>query len=109
MLSTKDDMVLFRQKRLAGRLLAHALCPPWIRMQTVEFLRTLDDFRSYLNYPNLHLPATTNSLESAGKLIRKATGTARTSESVMLRATAFLRLKKSIACNGAKVSTKIPE
>ena len=108
-LATRDDTILSRQKRLAERLLAHPLCPPWIRMQTVEFLRTLGDFRSYLTYPELHLPATTNSLESAGRIIRKATSTARTPESALLRATAFLRLKKSIVCNGAKVSTKLPE
>lgn len=109
LLATRDGAVLSRQKRLARRLLAHPLCPPWIRMQTVEFLRTLDDFRSYLNHPELHLPATTNALESAGRLIRKATSTARTPESALLRATAFLRLKRTIACNGANVSTELPE
>ena len=106
LLTTTDDTVMRTQKLKAQRLLSHSLCPPWIRKQTVEFLRTLDDFRAYLNHPSLNLPTTTNSIESTGKLIRKATSTARTPQSVLLRATAFLRLRKSITCNG-KFSTKL--
>lgn len=106
-LITTTDAVMKRKRILkAQRLLAHPLCPPWIRKQTIEFLRTLDDFRAYLIYPELNLPATTNAIESAGKIIRKATSTARTPQSVLLRATTFLRLRKSITCNG-KSSTKL--
>ncbi len=108
LLTTTEDTMLRTQKLKAQRLLSHPLCPPWIRKQTIEFLRTLDDFCAYLLHPQLNLPATTNSIESAGRLIRKATGTARTPQSVLLRATAFLRLKKSIVCNG-KSSTKLTE
>jgi len=106
LLTTTDDKIVHRQKRNAQRLLAHPLCPPWIRKQTIEFLRTLDDFRGYIRYPSFNLPTTTNAVESTGKLIRRATGTARTPQSVLLRATAFLRLKKYIICNG-KFSTKL--
>jgi len=108
LLTTTDDVRMHQQKLKAQRLLLHPLCPPWIRKQTIEFLRALDDFRAYLRYPELNLPATTNSIESAGKLIRRATSTARTPQSVLLRAAAFLRLKKSITCNG-KSSTKLTE
>ena len=108
LLTTTDAVMKRKQTFKAQRLLSHPLCPPWIRKQTIEFLRTLDDFRAYLLYPSLNLPATTNAVESAGKLIRKATSTARTPESVLLRATAFLRLRKSITCNG-KSSTKLTE
>ena len=106
LLTTTDDRFLLHQVIKAKRLIRHPLCPPWIRIQTVEFLRTLNDFRAYLIYPELNLPTTTNSIESSGKLIRKATGTARTPRSVLLRATVFLRLKKLITCNG-KLSTKL--
>lgn len=105
LLATTDDVMKRKHIIKAQRLLSHPLCPPWIRKQTIEFLRTLDDFRAYLIYPELNLPATTNAIESTGKIIRKATGTARTPQSVLLRATTFLRLRKSIACNG-KLSTK---
>lgn len=109
-LLTTTDTVMKRKHILkAQRLLSHPLCPPWIRKQTVEFLRTLDDFRAYLVYPELNLPATTNTIESAGKIIRKATSTAKTPQSVLLRATAFLRLKKFITCNGKKFSTDLTE
>lgn len=106
LLTTTDAVMKRKQTLKAQRLLSHPLCPPWIRKQTIEFLRTLDDFRAYLIYPELNLPATTNAIESSGKIIRKATSTARTPRSVLLRATAFLRLRKSITCNG-KLSTKI--
>jgi hypothetical protein len=108
LLTTTDERMKRRHILKAQRLLSHPLCPPWIRKQTIEFLRTLDDFRAYLIYPELNLPATTNAIESTGKIIRKATGTARTPQSVLLRATTFLRLRKSIACNG-KLSTKLTE
>ena len=106
LLATTDATMKRQQIRKAQRLISHPLCPPWIRIQTVEFFRTLDDFRAYLIYPELNLPTTTNSIESGGKIIRKATSTARTPQSVLLRATSFLRLRKSITCND-KSSTKI--
>jgi hypothetical protein len=106
LLTDSHGGTLKKQTLKARRLISHPLCPPWIRIQTVEFLRILADFRAYLIYPELNLPTTTNSIESSGKIIRKATSTARTPKSVLLRATAFLRLKKSIACNG-KSSTKL--
>lgn len=106
LLITTDAVMKRKYLLKAQRLLLHPLCPPWIRKQMIEFLRTLDDFRAYLIYPGLNLPATTNAIESTGKLIRKATSTARTPQSVLLRATTFLRLRESIACNG-KFSTKL--
>jgi len=108
LLTTPSGVSLKKQTLKARRLISHPLCPPWIRIQTVEFLRTLDDFRAYLIHPSLNLPVTTNSIESTGKLVRKATSTARTPQSVLLRATAFLRIKQSITCNG-KASTKLTE
>ena len=106
LLTTTDNEILSHQITKARRLIRHPLCPPWIRIQTVEFLRTLNDFRAYLIYPKLNLPTTTNAIESSGKLIRKATSTARTPQSILLRATVFLRFKKLITCNG-KSSTKL--
>jgi len=106
LLTTSDNVALRKQTLKARRLISHPLCPPWIRIQTVEFLRTLDDFRAYLLHPELNLPTTNNSIESSGKIVRKATSTARTPQSVLLRATAFLRLRKFITCNG-KFSTKL--
>lgn len=75
-------------------------CPAYVRKHTKELLLREEDFRTYLTYPDLNLPTTTNAMESSGKLVRKATRTARTPESLLLRATAFLRLKRFVKCNG---------
>jgi len=107
LLSSRKTNVLTNARRTIRILVKYPLCPPYIRKQALEFLEREQDFRTYLRYPKFHLPATTSAMESAGKLIRQATGTARTPESVLLRATAFLRLRKSITCNG-KSSTKLP-
>lgn len=75
-------------------------CPAYVRKHVIEFFEREDDFRAYLTHPELNLPTTTSAMESTGRLVRKATRTARTPESLRLRATAFLRLKQSVVCNG---------
>jgi len=75
-------------------------CPSYVRKHVLEFFEREQDFRSYLTYPHLHLPTTTSAMESTGRLVRKATRTARTPESLRLRAVSFLRLKQYMACNG---------
>lgn len=87
-------------RRTLSRYATDPSCPAYVRKHVMEFLEREDDFRTYVHHPALDLPTTTNAVESAGRLVRKATRTARTPESVLLRATALLRLKKSIACNG---------
>ena len=106
-LSSRNADVLAQTRKTILTLVRHPLCPPYIRKQSLEFLERERNFRTYLHYPKLNLPTTTSALESAGKLIRRATSTARTPQSVLLRATTFLRLRKSITCNG-KSSTKLP-
>ena len=75
-------------------------CPPYVRKHILEFLEREHDFCAYLMHPHLNLPTTTSAMESTGRLIRKATRTARTPESLRLRAIAYLRLKQSVICNG---------
>lgn len=75
-------------------------CPAYIRKHAKELLLREEDFRSYIAHPELDLPTTTNAMESSGKLVRSATRTARTPKSLLLRGTAFLRLKRSVTCNG---------
>lgn len=76
-------------------------CPAYARKRIMELLWREEDFRAYIAHPRLGLPATTNAMESTGRLVRKATRTARTPDSLLLRATAFLRLKQSVTCNGS--------
>lgn len=87
-------------KRTLAQYIAHPVCPAYVRRHILEFLEHEEDFRAHLTHPTLNLPKTTNAMESLGKLVRKATRTARTPVSLRLRAVAFLRLKKSMICNG---------
>lgn len=82
------------------KLMSDPVCPAYIRKHVDEFLEREDDFRAYLNCPELRLPKTTNSVESTVHMVRGATRTARTPESLLLRTIAFMRLKKFVVCNG---------
>ena len=106
LLCSRNADTLARVRKTMEKLINRPTCPTYVRKQALEFLEREQDFRTYLRYPKLNLPTTTNSIESTGRMIRKATSTARTPESVLLRATVFLRLKKSITCN-SKSSTKL--
>ena len=99
-LSSQSTHALVQARKTIRRLISRPTCPPYIRKQTLEFLEREQDFRTYLQYPKLGLPTTTNAIESTGQMMRRATRTARTSKSLLLRATAFLRLKKFVVCNG---------
>ncbi len=78
-------------------------CPKSMQMAASEFLRALAEFRAYLHHKDFHLPTTTGSVETMGKLIRKRTGTIRTAKSLKLWATALVRLKSPITCNGKNI------
>ena len=75
------------------------------RIQTTvrEFLKTLPFYRSYLKHPELGLPTTTNSVESMCRLLREMLRSSRAGSnpaSVLLWATAFIRLRPQVTCNG---------
>lgn len=106
LLRSRNVAALAHARGTMKMLIAQPTCPTYVRKQALEFLERGQDFRTYLRHPKLNLPTTTNSIESMGRMIRKATSTARTPRSVLLRATVFLRLNKSITCNG-KFSTKL--
>lgn len=68
------------------------------------FIKHYQDYRTYLHHPKLNLPTTSNSAESLISGLRnlyyKAHGF-RTIESLKLWTHAFLKYKKTIACNGS--------
>ncbi|KKT98811.1 MAG: hypothetical protein UW98_C0002G0019 [Parcubacteria group bacterium GW2011_GWC2_45_15] len=68
-------------------LLAKNNCPRRLGAIAREFLRRLDQFRSYRNYPSLRLPNTTNSVESFNP------------KSLLLRTKVLIRMRKTITCN----------
>lgn len=87
------------------RLARRSDCPRSMQMTAAEFLRSLPEFRAYLSHRNLHLPTTTGSVETMCKLIRKRVGNVRTAKALKLWATALVRLKSPITCNGKELST----
>lgn len=99
-LNSQSIYALAQARKTIRRLVGRSTCPPYIRKQALEFLEREQDFRTYLQYPKFNLPTTTNAVESTGQMMRRATRTARTPQSLILRATAFLRLKKYVICNG---------
>ena len=79
------------------------------RIQTTvrEFLKCLQYYRSYLAHPHLGLPHTTNSMESMGRLLREMFRSSRAGSNpaaVLLWATAFIRMRSQIKCNGHQIN-----
>ncbi|OGY92878.1 MAG: hypothetical protein A3B31_01935 [Candidatus Komeilibacteria bacterium RIFCSPLOWO2_01_FULL_53_11] len=79
-------------------VLAKNDCPRRLGMIGREFLRRLDQFRAYQNYPNFRLPTTINSIESFNKIIRSRCRHLRTPASLLLRIKVLIRMRKTITC-----------
>jgi transposase-like protein len=97
LLAVKRTKILKEQLQ---KLISRFDCPRKLQSIIYEFLRDLDDFRSYAKYPHLNLPITNNTVESMNKLIRKQCAYLMTPESLILWATAFIRMRPNIKCNG---------
>lgn len=101
-----------RLSRTLERLerLSHADCGTQ-RIQTTvrEFLNRLQFYRSCLTHPPLGLPRTTNSVESMCRLLRELFRSSRAGSnpaSVLLWATALIRLRPNVTCNGHSFNRK---
>lgn len=73
-------------------------CPRAMRMVVRDFLRRLSEFRSYLNYPKLNLPTTTNVMESINSYIGRIAKTTNTPKSWHKWAIACIRFKSKFTC-----------
>lgn len=100
MLTDEPKQARDRARQALSKHITDPTCPAYVRKHVIEFLEREPDFRAYLKHPELHLPTTTSAMEFSGRITRKATRTARTPESLRLRAIAFLRLKQFVVCNG---------
>ena len=68
-----------------------------------EFLNGTSYYRSYATHPALGLPRTTNTVESMCRLLREMLRSSRAGSnpaSVLLWATALIRLRPKVICNG---------
>jgi hypothetical protein len=80
-----------------------------IQMTVRAFLRDLEFYRSYRQYPQLGLPRTTNTVESMGRLLREMFRRHRAGSnpaSTLRWATAFIRIRPTVACNSYPINRK---
>ena len=105
-LATKDYRRLMELCREITSLCDHPNCTKGLRRVAGHFVRRQLQYRTYLLHPELDLPTTTCSVESMHSLLRKAIGTVNDSRSMHRRATAYLRLRPTITCNGASRQQK---
>src|SRR4029077_17933974 len=80
-----------------------------MRMIVREFLRRIDHFRAYRKYPKLNLPTTTGSVEAMNRRVRdlmRQTRSIKSPQALHLWATARIRTRPMVMCNGKHFSTK---
>lgn len=97
LLRTTENELEYTEKLY--ELLSDKKCPRRYRMIGIEFLRRINDFRAYLKYPELHLPHTTNCIESFNKIIRDRCKYVRTPQALKLRAITLMRVRTTVNCN----------
>lgn len=76
-------------------------CPRKLKGIAREFLRNVSHFRAYLNHPALHLPNTTNTIESLNSIIRDLCGSIRTPTSLTRWTHALLKHHSTFTCKRA--------
>lgn len=99
-LETSDKQYLKVLKTRLKRLVRSPKCPGKMRLITNEFLRSIDWYRTYLLYPKLNLPTTTNTIEATGKIIRQVSRTINSPKALQVWAIAIIRLRDTATCNG---------
>jgi hypothetical protein len=97
-LVTADDVRAAELCQEVLRLSQHPNCTAGLRSTARSFVQHQLAYRAYLLRPELRLPATTCALESMNRLLRQAISTANSPDALLHRATAFLRLRKTIVC-----------
>jgi hypothetical protein len=88
--------------RLAD-LISRPCGPQRIEQVVREFLRRVAYYRSCRMHPSLGLPATTNAVESMGGVIRdmlRRNRSASSPKALLAWATALIRLRPEVVCNG---------
>lgn len=84
--------------------LAHTFCGT-LRIQAMirEFIQSVGYYRAYLTNPALHLPSTTNTVESMCCIIRdllRRNRCASSPQALLRWTTAQIRLRQTLVCNG---------
>ncbi|HEV8720485.1 MAG TPA: hypothetical protein VGW77_07570 [Candidatus Binatia bacterium] len=95
-------------KRLKG-LVQKPMGSRVMRMVVREFLRRIDHFRAYRKYPKLGLPSTTGTVEAMGRRVRdlmRQTRSISSPHALQLWATALIRMRPTVMCNGKHFQQK---
>lgn len=100
-LRTRDPERLAQLQQTLRGLAAQPRAPFRVRMIVRDFLRELDSFRTYLRYPELRLPTTTNVIEAMANILRSRLRPLNTPASLRRWATGVLRTRPTMVCNGA--------
>jgi hypothetical protein len=100
-LKTSDAQRLEELSCQLQHWVGHWDCTRRLRWVVNQFLRRRDSFRTYLDHPDLGLPTTVCSLESMHHLLRGAIGSVNNPQSLLLRATTFLRFHPTLICNAS--------
>lgn len=108
LLRTNEPKQINRLKARLRKLTDKLECPAKLAMIAREFLKHFDKYQTYLDYPELTIPRTSSPAESLAKLIRQRTRMLNTPQAVQDWAAAFVRLKRTMKCNGQK-SIKNPQ
>ena len=80
-----------------------------MRMAIREFLRRTEHFRAYRRYPELGLPSTTGTVEAMGRIVRdlmRQTRSISSPQALRLWATALIRMRPNVMCNGKHFQPK---
>lgn len=103
LLTAQDGPVVTHLKVRLARLSRHPNCPRKWQGRIRQFLRQLDTYRAYLRYPALHLPTTTNVIESLNSRLRELISRSRglrTPTALKRWVVAYLRFNPTSICNG---------
>lgn len=103
LLSHDEQMVADGMRILQERL--KSIQSNALRHVISGFLKHHQDYRTYIQQPTLHLPSTTNAIESLNSLARELQHLARgfrTPESLLSWMEAFMKYKKVVTCRGTK-------
>ncbi len=97
------DRLTVARSALRLREIYHTTKSRGIRKVISGFIKHIPEYRTYLEYPEIDLPTTTNAVESLNNLIRelqRRTRGFRSPESFLKWVNALLLNKKTITCNG---------
>jgi len=82
------------------RLAGHRDCPKKLGMIARQFLKDINKYKTYQLFPKYTIPHTNNVSESLANLVRKRTSKLNNPDSVIKWTKIYIRLKRTMNCNG---------